>query len=186
MTADKVLQYVTDLLFGIVFIAALIGALRRPRRASIDLALLFAPLAIIIAETLVAGALQVRPERWVTVVVVSLLMAMPYLLLRLAGDFTDLPRWIARSAIAGWLLSTAGIAAFETLPTWFGLALVADFAAFSACAGVALWRGGAPAAGASPRRVHAAAAGAPPPAAGDVRPGPRAAGAMPSPPVRPV
>src|SRR5207253_7778829 len=78
------------------FIVVTAGAIRRPSRASIDIALLFGSVAAIIAISEAAskevGLIQPGPV--VTSITSSLLLAMIYMLLRLAADFSELPRWV--------------------------------------------------------------------------------------------
>src|SRR5687767_4707055 len=109
MSAETLLRAITQALFLGVFILVAIDAVRRPRRATLDTALLFGALAIAIADQWVTDALDVNVDRALGAINGSLVMAMPYLLLRLLDDFTDVPRWVMRAAEAGLALAVAGL-----------------------------------------------------------------------------
>jgi len=59
MSADQLLHGATQCLFVFIFIVVLINALRQPRRSTVDTALLFGAMALIIGESWVLQALRV-------------------------------------------------------------------------------------------------------------------------------
>jgi len=105
-------------------------AVRRPRPATIDAALFFGFLAAIIVESRVATLLDLQRSPRLVDLVVILLMAVSYLLLRLANDFVAVSRLALRVAELGLgaiviavLLITAA-----TLPVPVAAALLGYFA----------------------------------------------------------
>src|SRR5688572_23739740 len=98
MSADDLLQLVTQILFVLVFLQVAIRAVRRPLRSNIDAALLFGVMSVIVTYTWISTALAIPPDRIVTWVVVSILMAFPYLTLRLVQDFSTVSPLLTRGA----------------------------------------------------------------------------------------
>ena len=89
-----------------------------------------------------------------------LLLALPYLLLRLVADFVAVPRWLAAGAPGGLVLAALAVAALPVpLPAPGALALAAYFVAVTGYATWALVRAARPAAGVTRRRLRAAALG---------------------------
>src|SRR6187397_1926887 len=104
MSAYALLQYVTQAIFVLIFVVVGARAIRRPRRPDVDTALLFAVLSLVIALQWADTALGISPGRYETVVSASLLMALPYLMLRLLADFAAVPTTLMRAAEAGLAL----------------------------------------------------------------------------------
>src|SRR5690348_8433578 len=98
MRADQLVQLASQALFVLIFLVVAVGALRRPRRVNIDITLLFGAIAILVAEGWISEAVGGTPGLLVTGSTQSLLMALPYLLLRLVEDFADTPAWLSRTA----------------------------------------------------------------------------------------
>ena len=109
MSADALLQYLTWAVYGAVFVAVAARAVRLPTRAHADIALFFGDAALLIL--LGAAAALAPPPRWLSVVTAALLLALPWLLLRLVAEFAAVPSWIAAGAPAGWLLAVGAVAA---------------------------------------------------------------------------
>jgi two-component system OmpR family sensor kinase len=95
MTADELVQYLSWAMYTLIFVLVSARAIRRPLRANIDIALFFTVVTIIIAIT-VLDDLEYLPS--LPVITLTLLYSMGYLLLRLTDDFSDVPRWLMRSA----------------------------------------------------------------------------------------
>src|SRR5688572_16042865 len=128
MSADDLLQWLTQALFVLIFLVTGVRALRRPLRATIDIALFFGVLSFIIAETWATTALDVTPGRALNAFNGALIMALPYLLLRLVDDFADVPRWLLRSSEIGLALAVIGLFAIAPpLPAALTLLYVAYF-----------------------------------------------------------
>src|SRR5438552_10332130 len=117
MTADDLIQYLSWAIYVLIFVVATIRAVRRPLRANVDIALLFAVPALIVALQ-VPGELGLIPpeDPWVGAIAASLVVAMVYLLLRLVDDFSDVPVWLMRSVEVALGLLVAGMVAFALSP----------------------------------------------------------------------
>ena len=133
MSADELLQLITNVLFGAIFVVACVAALRHRRRAHVDLALLFSLPALAIAAGLVTPLFGLNPQdRWYGVALVGAIAGIPYAMLRLAQDVAEVPQRVAVAAIAGWLTVTAAFALTATpAQPAVTLALVAYFALFA-------------------------------------------------------
>ena len=158
MSADALLQYLTWAVYGAVFVAVAARAVRLPTRAHADMALFFGDAALLIL--LGAAAALAPPPRWLSVVTAALLLALPWLLLRLVAEFAAVPSWIAAGAPAGWLLAVGAVAALPPpLPAPVALLLVAYFVALMGYDAWALLRAASRAAGVTRWRLRAAALG---------------------------
>src|SRR5579872_4129170 len=126
MSASQLLQIVSWLLYLLIFALVAAGAVRRPTRAQSDMSLFFADTTAII----IAGTITSAPPIWVSDLSSVLLMALPYLLLRLVADFSRVPGWLMRSAEIGLGLSIVAIVALPTpMTAAVALVLVAYFLA---------------------------------------------------------
>jgi signal transduction histidine kinase len=137
MTALELVQLASNAVFVALAVITLAAALRRPNRSTIDIALLFGALGIVVVESRVQSALALAGGWW-TISVGALVMALPYLLLRLVGDFGRVSVPIRRAAEAGLVLSIiALIVGGVPTPPAITLALVAYFVVFATYAAVA-------------------------------------------------
>jgi len=128
MNAEQLIRLVTDALFVAIFVGVAVPAVRHRRRGDVDTALLFGALAVAVVEGALVSALEIDPPAALTFMVTGLIMAVPYLLLRLADDFTGVRAILMRVGLAGFLLSLLIIAAAGTpLPGWATLYLVVYF-----------------------------------------------------------
>jgi signal transduction histidine kinase len=160
MSADALLQVLTQALFVAVFAFVGVAAIRRPRRANFDIALLFGAIALAIADVWITSALDITPNRVLTALSGSLVMAMPYLLLRLLDDFSAVPRAVMWAAEAGLALSVIGLFLVSPpLPAWLTLAYVLYFFVLEVYAAVAFVREARSSNGVTRRRMQAVAAG---------------------------
>jgi signal transduction histidine kinase/CheY-like chemotaxis protein len=100
MDALRAIQLITDLAYLLLGIVAVRAALRWPDRARTDVALLFGALglAVLIQEVtlLVCGGLAVgcQPVPGASQALLVLVIALPYLLMRLVDDVVDVPPWL--------------------------------------------------------------------------------------------
>src|SRR5919204_3146236 len=96
MSLNEFIQYFSWAIYLLIFIVVTARAIRRPSRASIDIALLFGLAAAIIAisEAASKDVRLIQPGPIVTAITSSLLLAMIYMLLRLVADFSELQRWV--------------------------------------------------------------------------------------------
>ena len=160
MTALELISLLTQTIFVLIFVLVVWGFVRRPSRTNVDIALFFGAIAIAIVETRVATTLRLPQVEIVSDIVAILIIAMPYLLLRLVDDFSDVPALVNRLAEAGLLLSAAAFLATEgTVPPPILLAVVLYFVALSAYCAVEFIRAARRSTGVTRRRLEAAAAG---------------------------
>ena len=106
MRAEELFQDLAELLYVALFVAVLLGVLRRFTRVRLDIVLFFGDAALIVLLTTVPTLLAISGGLLTQDLTAVLLMALPYLLLRLVADFMDVPRWLTLAAAAGLLLST--------------------------------------------------------------------------------
>ena len=165
LTADQFLNFVTQATFFAVFVLTAWAALRSPRRARIDTALLFGALATIIGLQWLTAAFDLPPNAVLSTLSGGLAMALPYLMLRLVEDFSGVPRRVMVAAGVGLALSVVGVAA---LPLWpagsaargvVTAALVAYFVVLAIYVSARFVLGARQTSGVTRRRLQAAAAG---------------------------
>ncbi|HVA22964.1 MAG TPA: HAMP domain-containing sensor histidine kinase [Chloroflexota bacterium] len=159
MTAQALLQYLSWALFVTVFGVTLVQAVRHPRRSTIDPTLLFGVVALIIVEAAVAAVLPLPNSELLGNLTGVLLMALPYLLLRLVEDFAHVPGWLRRAGEAGLILSVVCIFAILHRPVWLNLLLVAYFVALTAYCTVAFVLQATHSGGVTQRRLTSIALG---------------------------
>ena len=166
MSAITLLQVLTQALYVIVFVVAMINAVRHRRRATFDMALLFGAIAIIIVEAPLAAALHLAPNtlprHFADAFTGSLLMALPYLLLRLVDDFATVPRALLRLGAVGLAAAVAGLFVLPTRVIALApitLLYVLYFVGFSGYVGVAFFRTARRSGGVTRRRMQAVAIG---------------------------
>jgi signal transduction histidine kinase len=130
MNAETLVQNLSDAIFVLIFVVVARKAIGRPNRTNIDVTLFFGSITAIVAESVVLKAADEPANGVLNVVVESLLMALPYFLMRLLDDFGGVPRPIMRATEAGLALSIVAICAWasSTLPVPIVLALVLYFA----------------------------------------------------------
>src|SRR6476620_5272524 len=117
MTADDLIQYLSWAIYVLIFVVATIRAVRRPLRANVDIALLFAVPALIVALEVPAELGLIPPDDLLAgAIASSLIVAMVYLLLRLVDDFSDVPVWLMRSAEVALGLLIISMLAFALSP----------------------------------------------------------------------
>ena len=131
MDALRTLQFLTDLAYLTLGIAAVSAALRSHERARVDVAVLFGALAIttglqeirILSCSTSAGCVDVPLSN-----VLSTIMALviPYALLRLVDDVADVPRWqLWLSVVVLITLSASFILGGGSPPPWLVILLTA-------------------------------------------------------------
>src|SRR6476646_1744382 len=97
MTLDQLSQYLTWVLYLLVFAVVVVRAVRDPMRANIDIALLFGlpGLMILISALTKSGLLPA--SHMTSAISGAALLGMIYMLVRLAYDFMDVPVWVIRT-----------------------------------------------------------------------------------------
>src|SRR5438067_4385204 len=160
VTAADLVSDLTQLLYVAAFVGTLVELVRRRRRASVDAALFFGVLAAIVVTAQSLRYLQVSLSPVATTVLVAMLLALPYALLRLADDYRGVPRWTSAAAIAGVVLSIAlYLAVPPPYPAAMTLAIAASFVAVLVYCAVVFGRGALASAGTTRSRMRAVAIG---------------------------
>ncbi len=161
MIALDFFQTITEALFIVTFLATVYRALRRPRRWTVDAALFFAGPAFLIAVKWMALVLRLTPPDWLGSMSALLIMALPYLLIRLLGDFLQLSAMVTTAAVAGLVLAAMGLLLIPPpLSPVIALMMAGYVAAYAGYAALIFAREGHSTRGISRRRMYAVAAGA--------------------------
>src|SRR3954447_963312 len=156
MSASQFVQYLTQALYLLISVIVIVTAARRPTRARIDIAIFFGAITLIFAESWVLRAFGVRAGPGLTALIQVLLMALPYLLVRLVSDFATVPPLILRGAELGLVLSVIAILAFQIdLPTVLVLLMVLYFFGLNVYVAVAFLRAARTSSGVTRRRMQA-------------------------------
>ena len=128
MNALQLLRFLTEAPFLVIFLIVLRNAIQQPRLLNIHVAMFFGALALIIATSWIADALDVADNQAVGIVVAGSLLALPYLQLQLVHDLSGIRPLIRRTAAAGMLVSIVPLAFLtEPYPTAYILAAVGLF-----------------------------------------------------------
>src|SRR3954453_23024783 len=164
MSASQFVQYLTQALYLLISLVVVRAAARRPTRARIDIAIFFGVITLIFAESWALKALGVRAGPGLTAVSQVLLMALPYLLIRLVSDFAVVPPLIMRGGELGLVLSIIAILVFHLvfhsdLPVILTLLMVLYFLGLNVYVAVAFLRAARGSSGVTRRRMQAVAAG---------------------------
>ncbi len=160
MSADQLLQYTTWVLFVLVFLFSVLEATRRPLRANFDIALLFLAPTLVILVELAEDRSLLQPSDPVQAVCDFLILVLPYLLLRLVDDFSEVPRTLLRLAEA-WLVAVAVglLVLVPPRPAWYSLPATIYFVALQLYVTAAFARESGSSSGATRRRMQAVALG---------------------------
>jgi signal transduction histidine kinase len=160
MSADQLVQFLAQALFVLIFLVVALKAVLRPWRANLDIALLFGVAGALIAESGVINALDIHAGPLLIALSSSLIIALPYLLLRLVDDFVELPPRLLDGAGLGLLISVVTLFLLPTTrPLPLTLAYVLYFVGFTGYVSVAFVRAARTSQGVTRRRMQAAAAG---------------------------
>lgn len=160
MSAIQFLQWLTQAIYVLISIVVIGAAVRRATRVRVNIALFFGITTLIIAQGWVVRALGIPAGRMVSALTISLLLALPYVLVRLVNDFTTVPTWILRTAEVGLALCVASIVAFSpNMPLGVTLPLVLYFFVINAYVAVAFLRAARRTSGVTRRRMQAVAFG---------------------------
>jgi signal transduction histidine kinase len=160
LSADDLVQILTQVLYVGIFVRVAFQAVRRPFRTNVDIALLFGAVSLVIGIQWYEAALHVGLPPLFGAIAASLLMALPYLLLRLLDDFAGVPPLLARGSEFGLILSVVLLLLIPSpLPVPLMLALVAYFVGLIAYAAVAFMRQAGLSSGVTRSRMQAVALG---------------------------
>jgi len=151
----------------LIFISVTLRAITHPTRAHIDMTLFFGALAFVILASRIAALTGTTTTPWLITVEVAVLITMPYVLLRLVDDFTQVRSPVKRAAelgLAAGIVATYATVATETtpaatLPTPVTLYIVLYFFVVSAYCAVAFIRASRRSKGVTKRRMEAISLG---------------------------
>jgi signal transduction histidine kinase/ActR/RegA family two-component response regulator len=165
MSAAELVRLVTNVLFVLVFIGVARTAIHQRTRVSLDTSLLFGAIAVVVAQSQLSSAVGLRSPI-LSAVSLLLLLALPYLQLRLVDDFAGVPRLVMRICIGAPVLVgvAVGLAALASVDLTaaavplFGVAILYFFG-FGAYAAICFIREARLSAGIARRRMALAATG---------------------------
>jgi len=165
MSAAELVRLVTNGLFVLVFIAVARSALRERTRANLDTSLLFGAIALVVAQSQISSAAGLRSPI-LSAMSLLLLLALPYLQLRLVDDFAGVPPMLMRvcvgaPAVVGLAVAVAWLAAVDLSTAAVPLIGVAIlyFVGFGAYAALCFVREARRTGGIARRRMALAATG---------------------------
>ena len=160
MSALDLIRYLSSAAFVLVFVAVLVRTLRDRRRQNVVALLFFGALALVITVSFATQLFGATLPGWVGLVLVGVLLAVPFLEVRLVAEHAAVDRRITIAAAAGFVLSGLSLLAVRAVPVVTAAVIVGYFfIAGSYCAYVLLRRSRARI-GPSSARVRAGAAGA--------------------------
>ncbi len=144
----------------LIFISVAFHAVRQPTRAHTDMTLFFGTLAFVILASRIATVGGGTPPPLLIAVEVAVLMATPYILLRLVDDFTHVRALVKRVAEFGLAVGiVATFAALPELPRPVILYVVGYFFVVSIYCAIAFIRSARNARGVTRRRMEAISLG---------------------------
>ncbi len=154
-------QALTQALFLFLSFAVVAQALRRPLRATRDSALFFGAITLLIALNWAHALLRFTLSPLLSATASTVIMALPYLLLRLVAGFTDVPARVRRLSVGGLLAAVVSFYALapNARPRWLNLLYVLYFLAVTLYGAGAVERARRHATGLTRRRLHAVATG---------------------------
>jgi signal transduction histidine kinase len=160
VTALELVSLLTQVIYVLIFLSALWTAVRRRTRTSVDIALFFGAIAIPIVELRIVTTFGLTQVDLITDIVALLIIAMPYLLLRLVDDFSDVPVVVNRLAEGALVLFAIAFLVTEgAVPPPILISIVLYFAALSTYCAIAFVRAARRSTGVTRRRLQAVAVG---------------------------
>ena len=160
MTALQLIQGLNNVFFVAIFVLVTLSAFRQRSRASVDVTLFFAALAVAVLLGPALALLGIGPSALASLVTTLLVMSLPFLMLRLLSDFTAVPLRV-RAATVGGLIASAVIVVTDEPPLdpAATLFLIGYFAAVALYTALGFVRLSARSSGVTRRRTQAVAAG---------------------------
>ncbi|MBK8905823.1 MAG: GAF domain-containing protein [Anaerolineaceae bacterium] len=161
MTLNEFLTLIIQVTLVLIAVLTFANYIRRRDQIRLDIALLFGAFAYIvfIQRLLVNPGPNEALNRWLSLSIPLVLMAHPYLLLRLVLDFRPVPAAVWWFAIIGLVVSWALMIFVPSVPTTMTVAFVAYFVYVELYAAVAFVRGAMATAGVTHWRMALAASG---------------------------
>ena len=130
MSAEELISLIAECSFVVLAVLTCVRAIRTPRWVKIHTAVFFGMMGLIVVVSWASDLGWVGDSRTLGLATVTVLLALPYPLLLLAGDFTGVPRRVKRATEAALILSVLGVWTLgEELPGWFVIFVVAYFVA---------------------------------------------------------
>jgi signal transduction histidine kinase len=160
MNADQLIQYLSWAVYLAIFAQVSLRALRRPLAANVDIALFFVCSTVIILLSAAQAAGVVPRSPLLLALESSLLLSLPFLLLRLVDDFSAAPGWLLRAA--GVALAIFIVITFATAghaPAWLPAPELVYLIGLLGYLTSAFWREARRTRGVTMRRMRAAAFG---------------------------
>ncbi|HEU5287140.1 MAG TPA: ATP-binding protein [Candidatus Limnocylindria bacterium] len=160
MTALELITASTHAIYVLVFVLVFLRTVRQPTPAHLDMTAFFGVVALIVLESRIVPLVGGTPPVWMRDAVIILLMAMPYLLLRLVNDFTIVPTVITRLVEVGFIAFIVLTVSLDAaLPPTLALVYVAYFAIVSLYCAARFVGAGRRALGVTRRRLEAVSLG---------------------------
>ncbi|HKY52506.1 MAG TPA: HAMP domain-containing sensor histidine kinase [Candidatus Limnocylindria bacterium] len=150
----------TQIIYVLIFISVAARALRHPTTAHTDMALFFGAITFVIVVSRTATFLGITLPSWLTAIEIVIIMALPYMLLRLVDDFTYVRPLVKRAAELG--LAGGAVATYATTPTVgtpVVLYVVVYFFVLAIYCGIAFIRAARSSRGVTRRRMEAISLG---------------------------
>ena len=160
MNASDLLEILSQIPFVAIAAITLVHAIRRPRQATIDIALLFGSIAAILLIGWITDQFGIGESRVIDAFPIILLTVLPYLLLRVVADFITVSSRLQRGSelVLGFLIGTILLVGAD-LPGWLIIAIATYFVALGIYASWEFARGARRAPGVTARRMYAASWG---------------------------
>src|SRR5579859_2421191 len=119
-------ELVIEMLFALVFLRALASYVAHRDPVQRDLMLVFSAMAVLTALWVVRLFVP-HPPRPITVGPSMLLLAQPYLTLRLVAQLRRVPRWLRTTALVVWVVSCVPILVFPVTPQWAVIPIIGPY-----------------------------------------------------------
>ncbi len=160
MSALELIDVVNQVLFIGLFAAVLWRALKQPSRAAWDTVFLFGSIAAVVVLSRVGDFFGVGEQPWLIGLVLLMLAAAPYAMLRLVDDFSRAPRW---TLLAGGgslaIIGVLGFVLFGAAPQLYEVIAIAWFLGVGGYAALAFGRAALGSRGITQRRMIAVTVG---------------------------
>jgi signal transduction histidine kinase len=136
MNALELITLISQAIYVLVFALVLWRYMRASTPAHLDMTIFFGLLTFAVLETRIAALAGVTPPEPFADIVVTAVVALPYVLLRLLDDFTTVPPILKRAAELGLIVCAIAVFAYNgTLPPPLTLPVLAYIAGFSLYSG---------------------------------------------------
>lgn len=160
MTALELLSWINRILFVVLFIAVGWRAIRQPTRSNVNTAILFGGIGLAVLIALISDVAAFDPP-WMTGVLIALLNACPWAMLRLVDDFRGSPRWVQLGGTVTFVaIAALSLLLFEWSPQLVELVTIAWFLIVGGYAAVTFARASGRSRGLTRWRMAAVAIGA--------------------------